>query len=136
MLVSSLALLSDFRLQRLDQILKRGRRNSHVTLKRIAHCQNEIQHQADEYRVKKNEHDERRLWSIGPEARHCNQKPEDDDKYINRWFCQSAIQTDNTVVGKRIDVGHDVRQQLLLDWPASDLLHPQLAAFSRPRLAD
>ena len=106
--------LVHIRLQRLDQMLKRGRRNTKVTLKRIAHCQNEIQHQADKYRVKKSEHDERHLWPVGSEACHCNQKPEDDDIYKNRWFCQRAIQTDNTVVGKRIDVGQDVGQHLLL----------------------
>ena len=56
-------------------MLKRGRIDTEPALKRIVDCTNEIEHQADEHSVKRDKCNERNLWSVGPEARHRNEKP-------------------------------------------------------------
>ena len=81
------------RLHLIQNMLKRCRGNTDIPLKRITQCQDQKQHQADKNGVKKNERYDRRLRVIGPEACHGDDKPENDDKYIDRRFCQRIIQT-------------------------------------------
>ena len=85
--------LAHFRLQLLQNMLKRCRGNTDIPLKRITQCKDQKQHQADKNGVKKNERYDRRLWVIGPKACHGDYKAEDDDKYIDRRFSQCIIQT-------------------------------------------